>query len=408
MSSQQASTIAKYLAIALLSLSFVIQFSVVARATDNSEFQLFLKSLWPSAKANGIRKSTFNAAIKDLTPDPEILNAQRKQPEFISPVWSYVERAVSDKRLELGRDVMTKRAEILDKIEERYGVQRHILLAIWGLESTFGKNTGNKKIIRSLATLAFKGERQKYGRTQLIAALKILQKGDIPLEEFKGSWAGAMGHTQFIPTTYNAYAVDFTGDGTRDIWRSISDALASTANYLKKSGWESGKTWGYEVKLPANFDYRHSGWGKKKQIKNWEKLGITRVNKRHFPRLTDQAELILPAGARGPAFLVLKNFHVILKYNKSVSYVLAIGHLGDRLLGYGKFIQPWPTDEKPLKHAEQKELQQLLSKQGFEVGKIDGKIGQNTKRAVQAFQQKIGLPADGYPNSIVLQHLRRL
>lgn len=377
------------------------------QARANEDFRAYLESMWPKAKAAGVSRELFSKAIGGLTPDPSINIAQNSQPEFVTPVWSYIERAVSEKRMELGKEALEERADILKKIEARYGVEKHILLAIWGLESTFGQNKGDKDVIRSLATLGYSGSRKNFGRQQLIAALQILQNGDIPLSEFKGSWAGAMGHTQFIPTTYNHYAVDFTGDGTRDIWRSISDALASTANYLKKAGWQTGKTWGYEVKLPANYNYAKSGFGIKKRLRDWQRLGIKRVNGYNFPRPNDRAELILPAGADGPAFLILKNFRVIMRYNKSLSYVLAVGHLGDRLLGYDAFIRPWPKNHRQLKYVEQKEIQTLLTQKGYKIGKIDGKIGGSTKKAIRAFQKRAGMRADGYPNYAVLERLRQ-
>lgn len=376
-------------------------------AKANTEFYDFLDNFWLTARKEGIRRETFVKAFTGLKIDIKVKKAQVSQPEFVTPVWSYVERAVSEKRMQLGQKELLERAEILNKIERKYGVEKQILLAIWGLESTFGQNKGSKDIIRSLATMAFKGKRTKYGRKQLIAALKIIQRGDIPLNEFKGSWAGAMGHTQFIPVTYNHYAVDFTGDGKRDVWNSVTDALASTANYLKRSGWQTGKTWGYEVTVPRNFDYYKSGRGIKKSIREWQKYGITRVNGRGFPRPNDKAELLLPAGANGPAFLALKNFRVLMKYNVSESYVLAVGHLGDRLLGYGPFVKQWPKSDRKLKYVEHKELQRLLAQKGYKIGKIDGRIGGATKKAIRGFQRKSGLPADGYPNYAVLEKLRQ-
>ncbi len=371
------------------------------------DFRQFLESFWPQAKRAGVSRSMFLRAIGGLTPDPSIMKAQSSQPEFVSPVWTYIERAVSEKRLEAGKMAMAEHEQLLNKISGKYGVEKQILLAIWGLESTFGKNKGDKDVIRSLATMAYTGRRRTYGRKQLIAALKILQKGDIHLNDFRGSWAGAMGHTQFIPTTYNHYAVDFTGDGTRDVWNSVADALASTANYLKRSGWQTGKTWGYEVVLPKGYNYAVSGLGIKKNLKAWQRLGIKRVNGRGFPRLGDRAELLLPAGARGPAFLVLKNFRVLMRYNVSVSYVLAVGHLGDRLLGYGPFVQPWPKQDRLLKYVEQKEIQVRLKQKGYKIGKIDGKIGGRTKRALRAYQRRVGVPADGHPTYAILEQLRR-
>lgn len=381
-------------------------FTDIQSVKANNDFHFFLESFWPKAKKAGVSRIVFDRAIGGLTPDPSINKSQTSQPEFVTPVWSYVDRAVSDLRLKEGQEALKNSADLLNQIEQKYGVEKQIFLAIWGLESSYGKNKGDKDIIRSLATMAYSGNRKKYGSQQLIAALQILQKGDVPLSEFKGSWAGAMGHTQFIPTTYNHYAVDFNGDGTRDVWRNVSDALASTANYLKRAGWETGKTWGYEVKLPPNFDYSQAGLGKKRTLAQWYKAGVTRMNGFKFPRPSDKAELILPAGAKGPKFLILKNFRVIMRYNVSISYVLAVGHLADRIIGYPEFIQPWPKQERLLKYVEQKELQILLSRKGYKISKIDGKMGSETIRAIRAFQKRNGLPADGYPDFDVLQKLR--
>ena len=390
-----------------MALSAAIWAAPIIPAKAYGDFHAFLETIWPDVRAAGVSRSLFIKAVGGLTPDPSIGERQASQPEFVSPVWSYIERAVSEERLKRGREIMLEQAPLLESIEKRYGVEKQILMAIWGLESTFGKNKGDKDIIRSLATMAYRGGRRSYGRKQLIAALQILQKGDIPLHEFKGSWAGAMGHTQFIPTTYNAYAVDFTGDGTRDVWRSTSDALASTANYLRTFRWETGKTWGYEVVLPRGYDYSVSGLGTKKTLAQWARLGIKRANGYRFPRPSDKAELLTPAGANGPAFLVLKNFRTLMRYNVSVSYVLAVGHLADRLIGYDPFIQPWPKQDRLLKYVEQKEIQSLLARKGYNVGKIDGKIGGRTKRALRDFQRQRGIPADGHPSYAILEQLRR-
>jgi len=376
-------------------------------AQANTQFRVFLEQFWPTAKRAGIRKSVYWKAVGGLRPDPSIGLAQSSQPEFVTPVWRYIDRGVSERRIELGRQALSERADILDKISQRYGVEKQILLAIWGMESTYGQNKGDKDVVRSLATMAYRGNRRSFGRKQLIGALKILQRGDIPLREFKGSWAGAMGHTQFIPTTYNHYAVDFTGDGKRDIWGSVTDALASSANYLKRSGWQTGKTWGYEVTVPKGYNYAVSGWRVKKTLAQWQKLGIKRVNGFNFPRPNDRAQLLLPAGAHGPAFLVLKNFKVLMRYNASVSYVLAVGHLGDRILGYDGFVKEWPKQDRLLKYVEHKEIQSRLKQKGYKISKIDGKMGPQTKRALRSYQRNIGWPADGYPTHALLEKLRR-
>jgi membrane-bound lytic murein transglycosylase B len=300
---------------------------------------------------------------------------------------------------------------LLDAIEARYGVDRHIVVAIWGMESTYGEVLSDptivKSVVRSLATLAYADKRRaKFGRQQLVAALKILQRGDIGLAGLTGSWAGAMGHTQFIPTTYEAYAVDFDGDRRRDIWNSEADALASTANYLKKSGWISGATWGYEVALPARFNMRLAEDGKSRKVSEWGRLGVTRVAGRAFPRGGDNAVLIAPAGAAGPAFLMLRNHFVIKRYNNSTAYSLAVGHLADRLTGGGDFVQSWPNGERPLTQAELEELQRHLAEAGYYDGEIDGKLGPASREAIRAYQVGRGMTADGFGGLRLLQTLR--
>ena len=340
-----------------------------------------------------------------------MLEKARYQPEFVRPLWDYVDSAVSEKRLENGKAKLREYSRLLDALERTYGVDRHILVAIWGMESSYGQVLDNPKIVKSviqsLATLAYADRRRaRFGRQQLIAALKILQRGDISPPGLTGSWAGAMGHTQFIPTTYNAYAVDFDGDGRRNIWTSPADALASAAHYRKKSGWVSGKTWGYEVVLPRRFDYRLADGDTTRTLGQWQKLGIRRAGGRSFPRPADRAELLLPGGANGPAFLLLRNHFVIKRYNNATSYALAIGHLADRLRGGGAFAQAWPRSERPLSKTELRELQSQLARSGYYAGRIDGKIGPMSRAAIRAYQVRAGLAADGYAGALLLNRLR--
>jgi membrane-bound lytic murein transglycosylase B len=279
------------------------------------------------------------------------------------------------------------------------------------MESYYGEVLDDPKIvknvIRSLATLAYADpRRRRFGREQLVAALKILQRGDISLQGMTGSWAGAMGHTQFIPTTYEAYAVDFDGDGRRDIWNSPADALGSAASYLRRAGWVSGKTWGYEVVLPENFNYRLAEGGKSRPLGEWTRLGVVRTHGPPFPRPADDATLIAPAGASGPAFLMLRNHFVITRYNNSTAYSLAVGHLADRLHGAGAFVQPWPVDERPLTAEESAELQRYLAKAGYYDGAIDGKLGPRSREAIRAYQSSAGMVADGFAGLQLLQTLR--
>lgn len=377
-----------------------------------ADFNKWVRDFWPTARANGISEQTYNSAFAGVAPDPSVIKAASHQAEFVKPIWEYLDSAVSDKRVANGRRMKTQHSRILDAIEAKYGVDRHVLLAIWGMESSYGAVLDNNKIvkpvIRSLATLAYQGgRRSRFGREQLIAALKILERGDITPERMTGSWAGAMGHTQFIPTTFNAYAVDFDGDGRRDIWGNVADALGSTAHYLRRSGWEPGKTWGYEVVLPEGFDYALADRKTRRSLGEWSKFGITRTRGRDFPRPDDQAMLIVPAGANGPAFLMLKNFNAILRYNNATSYAIGVGHLADRIRGGGDFAKAWPRGDTPLTRTQRRELQQMLTSRGFRLGDIDGKIGPKTQAAIRAFQKSQGLVPDGYASLTLLQRLQR-
>lgn len=377
--------------------------------SGNPGFDKWVKQFWYTAKKNGIRRSTYNRAFANVSLDTSIYKANRNQAEFVRPIWDYMFSAVSDTRVERGQEILKKHWYLLDRIEKRYGVQKQILLAIWGMESNYGRNQGSKNVIQSLATLAYKGRRKRFGRQQLIGALKILQRGDITPEKMTGSWAGAMGHTQFIPTTYNAYAVDFDGDGKRDIWNNVADALASTANYLRRSRWKYTQTWGYEVVLPSRFNTAYAGRkGKRtRSVGRWKAMGILRVKGRDFPRNSDKAHLLLPAGKKGPAFLVINNFRSILRYNQANAYALGVGHLADQIMGHGNFITSWPTNERPLSKEERFELQKRLVKLGYQMDKIDGILGTQTRRAVRAYQKRLGHKTDGYPGIKILKTLRK-
>jgi membrane-bound lytic murein transglycosylase B len=315
--------------------------------------------------------------------------------------------AVSDTRIERGAEILRDYKPLLDAIEAKYGVDRHVVVAIWGMETRYGEYMGKYNVIQALATLGYRGNRQRFGRSQLLGALQILERGDVAPQDMMGSWAGAMGHTQFIPTTYNAYAVDFTGDGKRDIWTTTADALASTANYLRVSKWRTGETWGYEVELPSGFNYRLANNKTTKTLAQWQSLGVKRVRGLEFPRPSDHARLYAPAGAKGPAFLTLNNFRSILRYNVAPAYALAVGHLSDRIRGYPPFEQSWPTDAVPLQEAERFELQRLLTARGYAIGDIDGVIGSKTEAAVRDYQRAKGLPVDGFPSVKLLERLRQ-
>ena len=353
----------------------------------------------------GINPLVFDNAFAGITPDMSVIKADRSQPEFSRPVWEYLDGALSPLRVRNGQRLLEQNAELLGRIEQRYGVDRQALVSVWGMESNFGSFQGNKSVIRSLATLAYEGRRPEFAQSQLIAALKIIQEGDISPEKMLGSWAGAMGQTQFIPTTYETHAVDFDGDGRRDIWNSSADALASTAHYLQSSGWKQGQPWGFEVTLPAGFDYALADGAIKKSVAEWQKLGV-KVPASAAGSEQLSAALLLPAGYRGPAFLVLDNFRAILRYNNSSSYALAVGLLSQRFNGGGTILADWPKDDRPLSRSERVELQMLLSQRNYDAGNADGIIGANTRKAIRSAQQAMGWPADGYPSHKLLESLR--
>ncbi|MGE7958357.1 lytic murein transglycosylase [Pseudomonas sp. NPDC089530] len=356
----------------------------------------------------GIRADLFDRVFAGITPDMSVIKADRSQPEFARPVWEYLDGALSPLRVRKGQALINQYADILQQIEQRYGVDRQALVAVWGMESNFGEFQGNKSVIRSLATLAYEGRRPAFANSQLLAALQILQHGDIQPEKMLGSWAGAMGQTQFIPTTYNTHAVDFDGDGRRDIWNSPADALASTAHYLQSSGWQKGQPWGFEVQLANGFDYALADGAIRKPVAEWLRLGMKLPNGASVPPGSEQlsAALLLPAGYRGPAFLILDNFRAVLKYNNSSSYALAVNLLSQRFNGSGLINGLWPKDDMPLSRTERIELQNLLSANNYDAGNPDGIIGANTRKAIRSAQQSLGWPADGYPTHKLLESLR--
>lgn len=338
-----------------------------------------------------------------VEPDPTVLEAMDSQPEFKTPIWDYLAVLVDDERIADGREQLQRWSAVLDQVESRYGVDRHVVVAVWGVESNFGRQAGGRPLVRSLATGACSGRRQKFFRNEFMATLGILQSGDMPLEALRGSWAGAFGQTQFMPTTYQRLAVDFDGDGRRDIVGSVPDALGSTANFLAKAGWAPGEPWGYEVSVPAGYA-GPSGRRNRQALSQWSARGVRTVDGQPLIG-TGAAALLLPAGAGGPAFLVFGNFNAIYSYNAAESYALAIAHLSDRLRGGAAFRTAWPTDDGGLSRAQRRQMQALLNQRGFDVGEPDGAIGPRTRAAIRAFQSSAGLPEDGRPGMRVLQAL---
>ncbi|NEU11234.1 lytic murein transglycosylase [Methylobacterium sp. BTF04] len=362
-----------------------------------------------AARARGVPQALIDARLLGLSPDPEVLGATRSQAEFVKPIWAYLDATITEPNIAEGRRKLQEWASTLDTIEQRFGVDRHILVAFWGVESRYGAVLDDpgvvRPVLRSLATLACGDQaRAGYWRDELMAALQILAQGQGAPERLTGSWAGAMGHTQFMPTVYQAYAVDFDGDGRRDIWTSVPDALAATANYLRAIGWRTGEAWGTEVALPEGFDYALADESTERSLAEWRQRGVTPV--RSGIDETARATLVVPAGAGGPAFLLLPNFRIILRYNTALAYGLTVAHLSDRLRGDPAFTRDWPRGDRVLNAAERTDLQTLLAQRGYAVGGIDGKIGPRTRAAVRAYQAATGRTPDGYADAALLEKVR--
>ncbi len=373
----------------------------------NAKFSAFLADVRAEALASGVSAATFKRATVGLAIDPSIESLLTAQPEHSLAPWDYAGRLVSETRIAEGREKLAEHARLLAEIEAGTGIDGAIVTAIWGVESSYGRLPGTRSVVRSLATLSVADRRRPaFWRSELLAALTILQRGDIDADRMTGSWAGAMGHTQFMPSSYLAHAVDHDGDGRRDIWSSVPDALASTARYLVAAGWRAGEPWGLEVLLPAGFDYGLATPDARKATADWQALGVTPPWGAQWPEALPATWLMLPAGRHGPAFLIAPNFEAILKYNNSTAYAMAVGHLADRLRGGPGLAALWPTDDPPLAVSERRELQKLLTGFGFSVGAIDGIIGEGTRRAVRAWQSQQGEPADGWTGARLLDRLR--
>jgi lytic murein transglycosylase len=374
-------------------------------ASARADFTSCVGSLRADAARSGISARTLDVAFNGLEPDAKVLDLQKQQPEFKTPVWDYVDGLVDDDRVADGKAAMAREGRALARAEEKYGVSRTMLAAIWGVESNFGQEMGKRPLVQSLTTLACLGDRANYFRSELMATLKIIDRGDVPAEKLNGSWAGAFGQTQFMPSTFLRLAVDFEGDGRRDIVDSAPDALASTANYLAKSGWRRGVAWGFEVKLPDGYS-GPSGRKVRQSMSFWASRGLTRIDGR--PLGEGDAALLIPAGREGPAFLVTRNFDAVYSYNAAESYTLAACVLADRLSGGRGIVTPWPTDDPLLSREGRKELQALLQRRGYDIGgDPDGHVGTKSKAAIADFQQRAGLEVNGRPSVKVLAALKR-
>jgi lytic murein transglycosylase len=375
-------------------------------AAADQGFSNWLRGFQTRARAAGISQATLDRAFSGVTVQTRVLERDRNQAEFSRALWEYLDSAVSATRVANGRSAFAENRDILQSIERRYGVEAEVVVAIWGLESAYGAVRGDTDIIAAMATLAYEGRRRDFFEAQLIAALQILEAGDVGPRQMTGSWAGAMGHTQFMPNSYLEHAVDFDGNGRRNIWSDDPvDALASTANYLRHFGWTTGQPWGMEVRLPDGFDYSLTGERTKRSAAFWNSQGVRLPSGGRIPD-HGEASILLPAGHRGVALVIFNNFHVIERYNPADAYVIAVGHLSDQIAGGAPFNGSWPREDRALTRDEREELQQLLVSAGFHSYGVDGIIGPQTIDSVRRYQSSIGWVPDGYASLSVLEQLR--
>ena len=378
--------------------------------SPNSNFQSCIANLRSQAISTGVSGSIYDQYTQNLTPDYSVIDKLNYQPEFSTPIWDYLSALVDDERVEKGRQMLAQHRDVLNRVSAAYGVPAETVVAVWGVESNFGDISGKYPLLQALGTLSCEGRRQSYFRGEFFATMRILQRGDLREEQLKGSWAGAFGHTQFMPSTYEELAVDFDGDGRRDLVSSTSDALASTANFLKKRGWQTGMPWGFEVNIPESASVGGESRRNKKSLSSWVSRGFTRIDGTPIIQgnlsENSQAGLMMPAGANGPAFLVFKNFDAIYSYNAAESYALAIAHLSDRMQGKGAIVTPWPTNDAGTSRAERREIQNYLLKKGYAIGDADGLIGDKSRVAIQQEQIKLGLSPTGRAGQQILKAFR--
>lgn len=383
-------------------LGLALTASALAQTPAGDDFKAWLAALRQEAIARGIRAETFDRALAGVKPDPRVIELDRRQPEFLEPFLDYLERRVTARRVEEGRRLLDEHRELLAAVQRRYGIPPHVLVALWGLETNYGGYLGDFVVPAALATLAYEPRRSQFFRAQLLDALAIIDEGHVDVAAMKGSWAGAMGHMQFMPSTFRAYAVDGDGDGRKDLWGSLPDAFASAANYLSRLGWQADELWGREVRLPANFDWEQARLNLTRPVSAWAAMGVTQADGSPLPSSSLQGAIVLPQGHKGPAFLVYGNFNIIMNWNRSVSYALAVGLLSDRLRGLPG-LQNGQTARHPrLSRQQIVELQRQLDALGFEPGEADGIPGGRTRAAIKAFQRQAGLPVDGYASPELL------
>ncbi|MBV8790654.1 MAG: lytic murein transglycosylase [Pseudolabrys sp.] len=382
-----------------LLIALALVFVSPARAQDQS-FQGFNDQLWPDAKAKGITRATFDLAMKSLMPDQRVIAATQRQPEYGKPIGDYINALVAPWRIKTGREKAQQWAQTFDAVEKKFGVERWIIIAIWGMESSFGADKDKWDVFRSLATLAYVKYRHPYFRNELMVAMKIMQDNHLPREKMVSSWAGAMGQTQFMPTNFVDFAIHFSGDGKADIWSNVPDVLGSTGNYLHKGGWRFGQPWGFEVIAPPNFDYRKS----RASFAEWERLGVKRADGQPFPKDGDGV-LFWPAGAKGPGFIVTKNYDVLKEYNNSDAYAISIGHLADRLAGSAPFKGTWPANDRPLPRDARVALQKRLAELGYKVNEFEGHVDFDLRDNIRDEQIKHGMVPDGNPTAEFLEKI---
>ncbi|MDO7362884.1 MULTISPECIES: lytic murein transglycosylase [Acinetobacter] len=379
--------------------------------TPNNNFQSCLANLRSQAIVAGVSGTTYDRYTQNLTPDYSVIDKLNYQPEFSTPIWDYLSGLVDEERVELGKQKLAQHRDVLNRASQTYGVPPETIVAVWGVESNFGDISGKYPLLQALGTLSCEGRRQSYFRTEFFATMRILQRGDLTEDQLKGSWAGAFGHTQFMPSTYERLAVDFDGDGRRDLVSSTADALASTANFLNKAGWQTGMPWGFEVKVPQGMSIDGEGRRSKKALSSWSARGVTRIDGSPLVQGalsgSTSAGLMAPAGVNGPVFLVFKNFDAIYSYNAAESYGLAIAHLSDRLKGAGPFVASWPTDDPGTSRAERREIQQFLINRGYDIGAVDGLIGDKTRVAIRQEQTRLGLNPTGRAGQQILRAFRQ-
>ena len=372
----------------------------------NTDLQSCFNNLQSYAEKAKVSKTTFNKYTDNIIPDMSLLKKLDYQPEFKTPIWDYMMNLVDENRIEQGKLMLVQHEKILRRVEKEYGVDPYTVVAVWGVESNYGQNFGKYPLIQSLGTLSCYGRRQNYFRSELFSSLRILQNGDIKFEELNGSWAGAFGHTQFMPSTFEKTAVDFDNDGKKDLINSIPDALASTANFLKKAKWNESLEWGYEVRLPSNFNIDKENRRKKRDVMEWISRGVKLVDGKNLPKNLSKTGLLMPAGINGPTFLVTSNFDSIYRYNADESYALAIAHLSDKLKNKPNFYTAWPTDDLGLTRNEKIELQNILITKGYNIGEIDGFLGEASRMAIKEEQRKLGYEVNGSAGQKLLKELK--